>query len=76
MLLESGADPGIANKSGTTPLHVAAMRGDVNTSALLIAAGADLEARDSFGHRPIDSSRLHGQKAVHALLESAQAQAR
>ena len=37
----------------TTPLHVAALVGDVETGAALIAAGANVEEKDSMGATPL-----------------------
>lgn len=50
-LLAAGADPNVTGNgegltTGITPLMIAANRGDVETVKLLIAAGADLNARD------------------------------
>jgi GNAT superfamily N-acetyltransferase len=57
---------------GQTPLHEAAMRGDVALMRLLIDAGADLEARDeTFRGRPLEWSKHFGQSEAERLLESA-----
>ena len=47
-LLRAGADP-TATVGATTPLHVAANKGDVATLRLLLDAGASLERRDRAG---------------------------
>lgn len=53
-LLARGADPGAAAFSGTTPLHVAAMRGYEELVDLLRAHGAAPERRDGSGRTPRD----------------------
>jgi GNAT superfamily N-acetyltransferase len=56
---------------GQTPLHEAAMRGDVTLMQLLIEAGADLDARDETFHgRPLEWSKHFGQIESERLLEA------
>ena len=50
LFLEAGFDPNVKNKSGQTPLMVAAMAGNVDTVETLLAGGADLTVRDNFGN--------------------------
>lgn len=50
LLLSHGANPRIADKNGTTPLHSAKT---VNTAKLLIENGADILACDDAGWQPI-----------------------
>ena len=57
LLLERGASPGVAIPSGVTPLHVAAMRVDRELTDLLLAAGADADARDVGGRTAADWMR-------------------
>jgi ankyrin repeat protein len=42
-LLKNNACPNAANVSGVSPLHVAALNGDVESSKLLVRYGADLQ---------------------------------
>ena len=44
----SGANPSYANHVGQTPLHIAALWGNVDALNTLIAAGADLNAQNIF----------------------------
>jgi ankyrin repeat protein len=52
-LLTAGANPGIANINGATPLHVCALNGDTSAAKLLLQAGADIEAKDFAGKTPL-----------------------
>jgi ankyrin repeat protein len=53
MLLKSGAQPNVRERSGLTPLHAAASSGDVESIQLLILAGADLHLRSDDGKLPL-----------------------
>ena len=54
LLLEHGADPdGRMPFTGTTPLHLAAGNCEVASLALLLARGADPNARDEHGDTPL-----------------------
>ncbi|MGV3757516.1 MAG: ankyrin repeat domain-containing protein [Verrucomicrobiota bacterium] len=50
---------------GGTPLHVAAIRGDTRMIALLLDAGAEIDARGEYGHTPIHEAV--GQEHVEAV---------
>lgn len=55
---------------GTTPLHVAAVRGDCRAIALLARAGADLDARGEHGFTPLHEAAQQGKvDAVLILLQ-------
>lgn len=53
LLLKRGADPRARSKTGMTPLHWAAARGQTNVLVSLAAAGAELDARDAHGQTPL-----------------------
>ena len=58
-LLKDGADVNAAQGDGMTALHWAAENGDVEVTAMLIFAGANLEAVTAFREkRPPDFSTL------------------
>ena len=71
-LIALGADPDVAHGDGMTALHWAAERGDIEIVALLLDAGADIEARTRLGsHTPLHvASRSAQAGAVTALLEA------
>ena len=53
---------------GGTALHWAALRGHVEVVSFLMAAGADLEARNKAGETPLQAARRGGNKDVIAAL--------
>ena len=60
-LIKNGADPCLANKMGSTALHVAAFQGRNDMAQLLVRAGADVNHRDRYGLGPLSCaiSRKH-----------------
>jgi uncharacterized protein len=50
---------------GDTPLHVAAIRGDVHIIGLLLDAGAEIDARGEHGHTPLHEAV--GQEHIEAV---------
>jgi len=55
---------------GVTPLHIAAIRGDVHIIGLLLDAGADIDARGEYGHTPLQDAVGQGHvEAVRLLLQ-------
>ena len=49
LLLDNGADPGIANNANMTPLHAVSKSGNKEITAMLLDAGADINATDKEG---------------------------
>lgn len=73
LLLEAGADPNLSTvRWSLTPLMVAARWGNTEVLRLLLAAGADTEARTSDGRAAIDFARTHSRQEAVALLEQSQ----
>lgn len=66
-VLDAGADPNVANDVGATALHWSA--GDIDKVRLLIAHGADVDARSVFARTPLlAAASIRGNSAVVALL--------
>jgi len=59
---------GFTDAFGQTPLHHACIIGDVEAAKLLLAAGADVEARNRDGLTPLDIARLAGNEDLMGLL--------
>ena len=58
LLLDYGADPNLTLRpDGVAPVHLAANFGNWSSLRLLIHAGADFEAKDKSGSRPMDYAR-------------------
>jgi ankyrin repeat protein len=54
-----------------TPLHIAAVKGYIDISKLLIEKGADLEAKNMYGNTPLlDASRIGSANMIKFLIES------
>lgn len=70
LLLATGADVNAADKTGMTPLHVAALMGKKSTLWLL-AHGADPEKTDVFGDRPSHTAAMGGRTRVLTALHRA-----
>jgi uncharacterized protein len=76
MLLEAGADVdarttgkgGIVGPGSETPLHWTASNDDAAVAAVLIAAGADLEAPDGSIGTPLDNAIGYGCEEVARML--------
>jgi ankyrin repeat protein len=70
-LIQQGADLTIMNKFNETPLHFAAMAGDLFISKILIEQGLDLNIPNSRNHTPIMLAAGNKHiKLVKLLLES------
>ena len=68
----AGANPNTRDNWGWTPLHATAGLGQVGSVRVLVAAGADPNARDSvFGFTPLHAAVEQGQTEVVRLLVAA-----
>ena len=71
---EHGADVNVPDSWGYTPLHYAAIRGDVEMIRYLVDLGADVAALTRLGMSPLDMT-LGGQRAFFKAEEHPEAQA-
>jgi ankyrin repeat protein len=71
MLLEAGAAPNVRQAGGWTPLHGAAHNGDLVTTELLLARGADPRAVDDDGRSAVDHADEAGDAATIAAIRAA-----
>ena len=70
-LLQQGASVNAADADGTTALHWASYRDDVESADLLIRAGARVNAANDLGATPLWTASLNGSAAmVQRLLEA------
>lgn len=67
-LLQRGANVNLADRSGRTPLHLAASKGYLDLILTLLDKGADVEARDGLGRTPRNIAAEVGQTEVMELL--------
>jgi ankyrin repeat protein len=75
-LLKSGANPNEVSSGAASPLHVSCM-GKVGqySTKLLISAGGNVDARDSWGYTPLQRAATNDlDEAARALLESGASQ--
>jgi hypothetical protein len=70
LLLDAGADVGVSNRWGRTPLHVAARRGCGNVAKLLLARGADPDATTKEGWTPLHVASMSGKSELVKILET------
>ena len=69
LLLDKGANVNAKeNKDGQTPLHRAATRGHANIVEILLARGADTNAKDHRGRTALDLAEDRGRTEVANLL--------
>jgi ankyrin repeat protein len=71
ILLDAGAKPNVRQSAGWTPLHAAAMNGDLTSVELLLASGADPTATNEEGRSVADLARESGDDATADRIRSA-----
>lgn len=69
-LLEASADANLAGPHRRAPLHVACAGGSLALIELLVAAGADLDARDEAGQTPALVAKAHAHQEVLWVLRA------
>gem|GEM_PF-5596015 len=69
-LLNAGADIAAKNPSGWTPLHFAASFKHIQTCAILICKGADVNAKDERGDTAMQWAACGGYKKTEQFLKS------
>ena len=67
-LLAERVDPNAPQADGSTPLHWAVHRDQVDIAALLIEAGANVTAANRYGVQPLSLACTNGNPALAALL--------
>merc|ERR1712037_1021524 len=68
LLIESGADPNVADIDGGRPLHWAVRNGHVEVAQLLIERGANPNLTDRYGGTPLHEAATGGHVEVAQLL--------
>ena len=68
LLLRKGASPSARDKSGCTPLHIAAMNGNEKVVALLLSKGSDVNAKGEGEWTPLQFATYMGRDSVAELL--------
>ena len=71
ILLEAGANPDVRQSAGWTPLHAAAMNGDLTSVELLLASGADPGATNDEGRSVLDLATESDDEATADRIRSA-----
>ncbi|XP_063241826.1 ankyrin repeat and LEM domain-containing protein 1-like isoform X2 [Bacillus rossius redtenbacheri] len=74
LFLQYGGDPNVRSVEGLTPVHVAAVWGQVATLYLLLVNGGDPRLTDEEGRDAFQHARLKRQVTALRLLESFQGQ--
>jgi ankyrin repeat protein len=63
-VFDNAVEEKIRYTDNTTPLHLAAMKGNMDTVQFLVSKGASVNARDMNGTTPLDYAGLYGRKEV------------
>ena len=71
VLLDAGANPNVRQSAGWTPLHAAAMNGDLTSVELLLDSGADPAATNEEGRSVVDLANESGDDATADRIRSA-----
>jgi cytohesin len=69
--LEAGARVDARDRPGNTPLHDAAVAGQLDAVKLLLAAGATIDAQDDRGRTPLHEAARKGRAEVAEFLINA-----
>ncbi|XP_008426172.1 ankyrin repeat domain-containing protein 53 [Poecilia reticulata] len=68
-LMARGADINAASNSGETPLHIAATRGLLHCTEMLVKAGANILAKDKMGLTPLDMAHIWNHRKIARYLK-------
>ena len=68
ILVELGADVNICDKLDRTPLHLAAIHGEVEIVRMLIDAGADVNVQDEDGWTALQWAARYGKVEIVQML--------
>ena len=66
--LAAGADVNAKARDATTPLHLAALKGQKEIAELLIAEDANVNAKGTGGRTPLNTAIIFGRKEIEDLL--------
>ncbi|KAL7936595.1 peptidase S8 and S53 [Trichoderma chlorosporum] len=67
-VLEGGVNPNVKGELDSTPLHIAAEKGNIILSKLLLEYGADQDARNESNSTPLHCAASHGHSEIVQLL--------
>ena len=66
--IADGADVNAKASDASTPLHLAALKGQKEIAELLIAEGANVNAKGTGGRTPLNTAIIFGRKEIEDLL--------